>query len=91
MRRQRRWCRSLLALAGAVVLAIAGTGWWSMPSAGDPFYTAPTQRPPAAGTLLRSEPYARDMPSGGRAWRILYTTRDAHGAPALASALVVMT
>lgn len=89
MRRQRRWFRWLLAVSGAVVLALAGTWWWSMPSAGDPFYTPPAQLPPAAGTLLRSEPYTHDIPSGARAWRILYTTRDAHGAPALASALVV--
>lgn len=42
----------------------------------------------AAGVLLRSEPFTRDVPPGARAWLILYTTRDT-GVPAAASAIVV--
>ena len=90
MRRHRRWPRWLLLLPAALLLALAGTWWWSMPTRGDAFFAPPARVPPAAGALLRSDAYTHDIPANGRAWRILYTTRDAHGAPALSSALVVV-
>ena len=50
------------------------------------------QGPPDAvpGTLLGVEPYARGIPSGARAWRMLYTSTDpADDAPIRVSAVVV--
>ncbi len=56
----------------------------------DAFYAAPAQVPGEPGVLLRTEPMSRAIPVGARAWRILYTTTRADGAPALASGLVVV-
>jgi len=43
----------------------------------------------ASGMLLRSEPFTRAVPEGGRAWRILYVTTRS-GKFATASAIVVV-
>lgn len=40
--------------------------------------------------LLRSEPFDRQIPSGSRGWRILYSTTRADGSVGLASGLVVL-
>lgn len=56
----------------------------------DAFYDPPPGHAGAPGTLLRHEPFARGLPGGARAWRILYTTTRADGAPAVASGLVVV-
>lgn len=88
----RRWGR-VLALAVALVVSVAAVkvsdALDEAAPAVDDFYTAPASVPDAPGSLLRAEPFTREVPSGARGWRILYTTRDALGAPALASALVV--
>ncbi|MDN7122803.1 lipase [Nocardioides sp. ChNu-153] len=57
----------------------------------DAFYAAPDddEVPAEAGRLVRQEPFTTDVPDGAEGWRILYTTRDAAGEPALASATVV--
>lgn len=56
----------------------------------DDFYTAPDDVPAEPGKLLRAEPFDRAMPDDAAAWRILYTTTRDEGAPALASAIVVV-
>jgi uncharacterized membrane protein HdeD (DUF308 family) len=55
----------------------------------DDFYAAPADVPSAPGQLLRSEPFTRAVPADAVAWRILYTTTRATGAPAVASGIVV--
>lgn len=55
----------------------------------DAFYDPPADVPSMPGALLRSEPFDRAMPAGSTAWRILYTTTDADGRPAVASGLVI--
>ncbi|HSX65916.1 lipase family protein [Nocardioides sp.] len=57
----------------------------------DDFYTAPADVPSEPGRLLRSEAFTRGIPSGARAWRILYTTTRDEGVPAVASGLVVVS
>lgn len=89
MRPTRRWGKWLLLAALLVALAMAGAWWWSLPASGDAFYTAPADASAAPGTLLRSARYMRGVPVGTRAWRIVYATRDARGAPVPASALVL--
>lgn len=89
MRPTRRWGKWLLLAALLVALAMAGAWWWSLPARGDAFYTAPADASAAPGTLLRSARYMRGVPVGARAWRIVYATRDARGAPVPASALVL--
>ena len=88
------WARILRrAVAGLAIVLIAATAaaWvWARPTRPDPFYQV--SGPPAQpGVLLRSEPFARGVPSGARAWRILYTTTRADGDPALASAIVLLS
>ncbi|WP_280502118.1 lipase family protein [Nocardia farcinica] len=79
----------------ALVLAIAVAGVsahlrTSAPRTED-FYSAPDGVPPEPGELVRAEPFDRgDIPPQARAWRILYSTSDAHGQPALASGLVLV-
>lgn len=56
----------------------------------DAFYAAPASLPIGPGALLRTEPFDRGVPANAHAWRVLYTTTDAHGAAALSSALVML-
>jgi hypothetical protein len=79
------------ALAGALVLAIATP----LVLAGAPhrqpdaFYDPPPGAAGRPGEFIRSEPLTRGVFAGARAWRILYWTTTAEGAPALASGTVV--
>ncbi|MTB89141.1 alpha/beta fold hydrolase [Aeromicrobium senzhongii] len=54
------------------------------------FYTAPAEAPRSPGLLLRAEPFTTDVPSGARAWRILYSTTRAGDEPTIASAVVAV-
>lgn len=93
---RRGWFLRSARLLGSLVLflAVAAAGIVSVrlhqgvPQV-DGFYAAPAIVPSEPGVLLRAEPFARAMPEGSRAWRILYTTTKDEGQPALASALVV--
>lgn len=76
-----------------LVLACAGltAGWLlARPPRPDAFYAAPETPPAAPGALIRSEPFTRGAPEGARGWRILYTTTRGDGAPAVASAIVMV-
>ncbi|KRA22379.1 hypothetical protein ASD65_18065 [Microbacterium sp. Root61] len=82
------------ALAAVLVAAAAG-GWWlndwlaeGAPVV-DAFYDPPAQVPAAHGSLIREDAYNGRAPRYGTAQRILYTTQDALGQPAVASALVI--
>jgi uncharacterized membrane protein HdeD (DUF308 family)/alpha-beta hydrolase superfamily lysophospholipase len=86
-----RWAlaRGVAAATGAVLLATLGLLVQLGVPRADAFYLAPDSVPASAGQLLRSEPFDRDIPSGARGWRILYTTTRDEGVPAVASAIVV--
>lgn len=83
-------------VAAALVLAVPALAWWASLElrAGlpviDSFYTAPASVPSTPGALLRAEPWPGAAPDGAHVERILYTTTDVHGAPAVASAIVVI-
>ncbi|WP_300678720.1 lipase family protein [Nocardioides sp.] len=79
-----------LALGGALVLLLISLTFNADKPHPDAFYDAPAPVPSAAGVLLRSEPFTRQVPAGARAWRILYTTTRADGVPAVASAIVLV-
>lgn len=84
--RLSRWLVRL-SLLTVVLLAV---GWWgARPATPDAFYDAPESAALAAGVLLRSEPFMRNVPSGARAWRLLYGTTRGDGSAVTASALVV--
>lgn len=56
----------------------------------DDFYAPPAAVPDEPGRLVRAEAFTREVPVGARGWRILYTSTDQDGSPALASGLVVV-
>jgi len=89
----RPWLR-LVGGVLALVLALGATFLGLQARAGSPvvdaFYATPEQVPDEPGVLLRSEPFTRDVPDGATGWRLLYTTTAADGAPATASAIVVV-
>lgn len=93
-RRGARWLRTIGASA-ALVLAVAlaaGSGallgGTPLPTP-DAFYTPPAEVPSKPGTLIRSEPLTVGVPAGARAWRILYTTTNPDGSPAVSSGTVL--
>jgi alpha-beta hydrolase superfamily lysophospholipase len=82
--------------AAAVLVVLTCSAWavngWLAGGAPvvDAFYDPPQSVPPQPGQLLRVDDYAGRAPSEGEAYRILYTTTDAFGRDAVASALVVV-
>ncbi|SIR68266.1 alpha/beta fold hydrolase [Microbacterium sp. RURRCA19A] len=79
-----------------VLVATAAGGWWlndwlddGAPVV-DAFYNPPAEVPSGHGRLIRSDAYSGRLPENGDVTRILYTTRDALGRPAVSSALVVV-
>lgn len=73
-----------------LVALLAGARWLMRAPSPDAFYSDPAALPVAPGMLIRTEPFARQVPAGTRGWRILYTTTRAGGGPAVASAIVLV-
>jgi pimeloyl-ACP methyl ester carboxylesterase len=77
----------------ALALLVLGAGLllqgFGADVAPDAFYDRPDAVPPTPGELVRLEGLASGLPAGARAWRILYTTTNADGSPALASGTVI--
>lgn len=86
----------LVASTLALILAIAMVLVTAFIHAGDPklvpdaFYTPPTVVPAEPGALLRVEPLTEGIEPDAEAWRILYTTTNEDGSPAVASGSVVV-
>jgi len=78
-----------------VFVVLAGSAWWvnGWLAEGSPvvdsFYDAPADPPDEAGVLIRSDQYTGSQPAGGTVRSILYSTTDAYGVRAVASALVI--
>jgi len=93
-RRGVGWLRTIGASA-ALVLAVALAAGSGALLGGTPlpvpdgFYTPPADVPSEPGTLIRSEPMTVGVPAGATAWRILYTTTDPDGSPAVSSGMVL--
>lgn len=81
------------AIAALLVVAVVGTLAVSRqlrsPVAVPAFYDTPAEVPAEPGRLLRVGDFPGRTPSGASVRRILYTTTDTHGDPAVASGLVV--
>lgn len=96
--RPGRWAPQWLRVAGAVASVVLALGLLAASAvihrssaSPDAFYVAPSRVPTRPGLLLRFEPYTAGIPNDWRAWRILYTTTRAQDAPAVASALVIVS
>lgn len=82
------------ALSAILIAAAAGAWWlngWIAQGAHvvGAFYDPPAVVPYEHGRLIRSDEFGGQYPRGAEVTRILYTTRDALGQPAVASALVI--
>lgn len=95
-RRRRNLLADSARCALALVLVVtASAGWWvndwleDGAIVVDAFYYPPTDIPAGHGQLIRWDDYRGEIPEGGTVQRILYTTRDAIGANAVASGLVI--
>lgn len=86
----KRVMRGLLVLlvVGCVLIVLA----WrlSLPPRPDAFLSSPLPIRSVPGQLLGSEPFARGLPAGARAMRMLYATTRDDGTPALSSAIVLI-
>ncbi|MEU0313358.1 hypothetical protein [Nocardioides sp. NPDC006273] len=80
-----RFASAVLIAAVAVAGLVLSDQFRSGVPVVDDFYDAPAGVPAEAGRLVRSEPYAGDLPAGLKAYRILYTTTATDGSPAMAS------
>ncbi|WP_345802048.1 lipase family protein [Microbacterium sp. AZCO] len=95
-RRARRWADAGRWALAVVLVGVTAAGWavddWFARGAPvvDAFYDPPAEVPADHGQLIRSEDYGGRQPAGGDVMRILYTTRDATGRPAVGSALVIV-
>ncbi|USQ75872.1 lipase family protein [Ornithinimicrobium cryptoxanthini] len=88
----RPWLRltgSVLTLLLAAGAAFLGYEARTLSPVVDDFSATPADVPDTPGTLLRHEPFTRDVPTGATGWRILYTTTAAGGSPATASGIVL--
>lgn len=83
-------------VAAALIVAVPAAAWWASLElrAGlpviDAFYDTPAEVPDMPGALLRVDAWPGTPPAGAHVERILYTTTDLHGSPAVASAIVVV-
>jgi alpha-beta hydrolase superfamily lysophospholipase len=90
---QRRLVRRALT-ALLVVVAVVSTGWavfvWvAQPGAPSAFYTPPDPLPSGPpGTIIRQQPIG-GIAADQRAWRVLYTSTGADGAPIAVSGVIV--
>jgi alpha-beta hydrolase superfamily lysophospholipase len=72
-------------------MGLITVGWFAaQPPVADAFYDSGAHTADVAGTLLKVEPFTQTIPPGARAWRILYTSTRLDGAPAIASAIVMV-
>lgn len=88
-----RWTRTIAAVVAVVLAVAAGLVSASLRDGSpvvDEFYAAPRTVPAEPGRLIRAEPFTREIPQDASAWRILYTTTNGDGSPAVASGLVVV-
>jgi len=88
-----RWLRRIAKLLVVLIVILVGAitilWWFTKPTPPDQFYVAPPNTPIAPGSLIRSEPFTRQVPSNARAWRVLYSTTKFDGTIAPASAIVL--
>jgi hypothetical protein len=84
------WLAKLVAILLALTVVAILVAWIAArPSQTDAFYDAEAPADAAPGTLLRSERFTLNVPTGATGWRILYVTTGYDSTPSIASAVVV--
>jgi acetyl esterase/lipase len=74
----------------ALLVVVTVIAWIATrPATPDAFYDHALPQEAALGTLLKSEPFTKDVPAGAKGWRILYVTSRG-GGRALSSAIVLV-
>jgi len=79
-----------------LLVVLAAGGWWANSwfqdgaQVVDAFYDPPAVVPYDHGKLIRWDEFTGQKPANADVYRILYTTRDANGQPAVASGLVIV-
>ncbi len=92
---RRRWLDAGRIALSLLLVATAAGGWvlsdWLESGAPvvDGFYSPPPVVPEAHGRLIATDAYAGRSPRNAEVRRILYTTQDALGRPAVGSAMVI--
>ncbi|MFB8387880.1 lipase family protein [Microbacterium sp. NPDC055910] len=95
-RRVRVWAAAGRYALAALLVVTASGGWWlndwlqDGANVVDAFYDPPDLVPYDHGRLIRSDDFVGQHPPGADVTRILYTTSDALGRAAVASALVIV-
>jgi len=85
-----RWVTAVVVLGLAAGASVVSHELRSGEPVLDAFYATPSDLPDEPGQLLRSSAWPGTAPDGATVTRILYTTTDSNGAPAVASAIVVL-
>ncbi|WP_239065898.1 lipase family protein [Microbacterium hibisci] len=95
-RARAAWLAAGRYVLAVLLVALAAGGWWANSwledgaQVVDAFYDPPAVVPYEHGRLIRADDFSGQKPAGADVKRILYTTRDAGGQPAVASALVIV-
>jgi uncharacterized membrane protein HdeD (DUF308 family)/pimeloyl-ACP methyl ester carboxylesterase len=94
-RRRRAWAAAGRYAVSVLLVALVAGSWslneWLSGGAPvvDAFYSPPDAVPDGHGRLIRAGDYPGRAPANGEVTRILYTTEDAKGRAAVASAMVI--
>ncbi|WP_076681089.1 alpha/beta fold hydrolase [Microbacterium sp. RU33B] len=94
-RARRVWADVGRIALSMLLVATAAGGWllsdWLEAGAPvvDSFYNPPSEVPADHGRIIRTDAYTGRAPQGAEVRRILYTTQDALGRPAVGSAMVI--
>lgn len=87
------WRRGVSALLWLLIIltVLLLAGWWAtLPASPGSCYDRPANVPARPGQIVRIEPMTQGVPAGARGWRFLYTTTRQDGAPAVASAVMLV-
>lgn len=72
-----------------LTVAVCILWWLTKPTAPDAFYSVSGVMPSSSGSIIRVEPFTRQVPQNAKGWRVLYTTTKFDGTIAPASAIVL--